>query len=274
MGPPSDTGESPGAAEETKKGIGRLDEKPGAQEEVRRNFEHRKNQQKRYQGKYSGAGVEDEVSAHHAGYCPAGSHSRNPRTEIQQHMEARGGHAAEEIEEKIAEVAETVLDIVAKDPQTPDIAEEMEPTPVKEHVGEERDRALRQQDMGGITAGDLGGDQAVASEEEGVVPPTVAHNIDEDRDGQADESGVNERGTLSWYVVFEGNHTDVRCLLWVVSGETSSATELFPWRSGLSFSVTDDRQLIMDTCQNFTVLQISSYSLTSSGVSSRRKSFG
>jgi hypothetical protein len=228
MGPPSDTGESPGAAEETKKGIGRLDEKPGAQEEVRRNFEHRKNQQKRYQGKYSGAGVEDEVSAHHAGYCPAGSHSRNPRTEIQQHMEARGGHAAEEIEEKIAEVAETVLDIVAKDPQTPDIAEEMEPTPVKEHVGEKRDRALRQRDVGGSTAGDLGRDQTEESEERGVLPPTMDQKIDEHRDVQADKSGVNERDPLRRYVVFEGDHTDVRYLLSVASRETYPARELSP----------------------------------------------
>jgi hypothetical protein len=128
-------------------------------------------------------------------------------------MEAGGGHAAEEIEEKIAEVAQTVLDIVTEDPQTPHVAEEMEPTPVKEHVGEERDRALRKRDVEGRTAGDLGRDQAVDSEEKGVLPPTVEQKIDEDRDVQANESGINERNPLLRYVVFEGDHTDVVCLL-------------------------------------------------------------
>jgi hypothetical protein len=128
-------------------------------------------------------------------------------------MEARRGHAAEEIEEKIAKVAQTVLDIVPEDPQTPHIAEEMEPTRVKEHVGKERSRALRERDVGGNPTGDLGRDQAVASEEEGVLAPTVDEKIDEDCDVQGDEGGVNERNSLRWYVVFEGDHTDVRCLL-------------------------------------------------------------
>jgi hypothetical protein len=132
-------------------------------------------------------------------------------------MEAGGGHAAEEIEEKIAEMAQTVLDIVTEDPETPHIPEKMQPTPVKEHVGEERDRALRQRDVGGRTAGDLARNQAVESEEKGVLPPTVDQKIDEDCNVQADESGINERNPLRRYVVFEGDHADVRCLLSVVS---------------------------------------------------------
>jgi hypothetical protein len=143
-------------------------------------------------------------------------------------MEARCGHAAEEIEEKIAEVAQTVLDIVTEDPQAPHIAEEMDPAPVKEHVGEERDRALRQHKMAGTTAEDVGGDQAVVREEEGFLPLAVDQKIDEDRDVKADESGVNERNPLRWYVVLEGNHADVSCVLLVASRGIASAIELSP----------------------------------------------
>lgn len=49
------------------------------------------------------------------------------------------------------------------------------------------------------------------------MPPTVDEKIDKDRDVQADESDINERNPLRWYVVFEGDHTDVRCLLSVAS---------------------------------------------------------
>src|SRR5579872_7204512 len=71
----------------------------------------------RKQCKHTRGGEEQEICAHHTRNRPAGADGGDIRLLIQQYVQHVSGKAADEIEEKIFEVAEVVFDVVPEDPQ-------------------------------------------------------------------------------------------------------------------------------------------------------------
>src|SRR5713226_6786516 len=80
-------------------------------------------------------GEEHDIGPHDSGNGPAGTHGRNGGVEVGNGMRHTRAHAANQVEQQVAEMAEVVLDVVAKHPEEPHVADQVQPSAVQEHTG-------------------------------------------------------------------------------------------------------------------------------------------
>src|SRR5690606_30536520 len=74
------------------------------------------------------------VSSKHAGNRAACAHQRHARGRVDDNLRPNGGEAAAEIEQNVQQLAQTVFDVVAEDPQIKHVTEKMQPAAMKEHA--------------------------------------------------------------------------------------------------------------------------------------------
>ena len=118
-------------------------------------------------------------------------------------MEQCGSDPAKEVKEDESEMPETVLDIVAEDPEVEHIAEDMEKSAMHEHGSEERERwmdrlcRLHRNDIvryGAIRIDDL-------------LPASAAEHLkDEDSDIQRNDADCDGREGARWVIVLIREH--------------------------------------------------------------------
>jgi len=90
------------------------------------------------EGDHARGREEHKVSAHDGSDGTAGAQGGNGQGRFEKVLQQRRADAAQHIEEQIAQRAKTVFDVIAKDHEKPHIADEVIPTAMQEHVGEER----------------------------------------------------------------------------------------------------------------------------------------
>src|SRR5207249_2280280 len=81
---------------------------------------------------------EQEIGPRDARDGAARSHHGDARMHRGERMRRAGRRAAEEIEDRVADVPEPVLDVVAEDVEVEHVAEDVDPTGVNEHARHER----------------------------------------------------------------------------------------------------------------------------------------
>ena len=59
-----------------------------------------------------------------------------------------GAETAQEVEKKITQVAQVVLDVVAENPQEPHVADQVHPATVQKHAGEQGEDRVAERDVG------------------------------------------------------------------------------------------------------------------------------
>jgi hypothetical protein len=130
-----------GRAEDPEVRLDQLVEEPGAEEEPGRQL-HREDD---HEPAHRRVRVEDEVGAEHGGDRAARAQVGHPRLgraaegEGHQRLRQRRDEAAREVEDELAERAEGVLDVLAKDGQEEHVAEDVVPASVQEHRGDPAD---------------------------------------------------------------------------------------------------------------------------------------
>lgn len=158
MGPPGHPRRS-STAPESHRPAEELDEEPQAQEEQCRDLhdlDENKNGQK---GDHLGPREEQEIGSQYSSYCSAGPHSGDIAPEVEQYMDKRGGHAAEQVEDQITKVPQGRLHIVTEYVQVEHVAQKVEPTAVEEYGGKKRkDRIVYKLGRLGEDGGHLRGD--------------------------------------------------------------------------------------------------------------------
>ena len=157
---------------------------------------------------------QDDVGAQDAGDGAGRAEAGDDRARIDEDVRQAADDAGGNVEERVGQVADAVLDVVAEDPQEEHVAGEVEPAAVHEDAREERQpdrrrpRLLGHLDglaidrdrlwLGQIHAGrDLEGDRAVAVRELGALgagPGALQEQEDEDVD--RDEGERHEGGPV------------------------------------------------------------------------------
>src|SRR5258708_22162047 len=78
--------------------------------------------------------VEQDIRAHHAGYGSAGPNCGDAGVEVENNVEQTGADPADQVKEEIREVAEEILDVVAKDPEEKHVSAQVKPVGVEKHA--------------------------------------------------------------------------------------------------------------------------------------------
>ncbi len=83
------------------------------------------------------AGEQEKAGAHDAGNGAAGTDGGKGGHGVELQVNHAGGDAARQIENREAQRAHAVFDVVPEDPQRPHIADDVRPSAVQKHAGEE-----------------------------------------------------------------------------------------------------------------------------------------
>ena len=127
-------GHSSGSA--TSEGIDpreKLHDVPQAQKDHRRDGQR----EDKNQGKNARSGIEQYVSAHHAGYGTARTQGRKVGVQIEEHMQQTRPDPTAEIKEEVRYVPEEIFDIVAEDPEKEHVSGEVQESGMEKHAGKQ-----------------------------------------------------------------------------------------------------------------------------------------
>jgi len=89
---------------------------------------------------HGGGGVPDDVGAEHACDSAACAKHRHRAVRVHHSLQQGGDDARSQEEDQIAQVAHTVLDVIAEHPEEEHIADDVEPASVNEHRCHDRDQ--------------------------------------------------------------------------------------------------------------------------------------
>lgn len=103
----------------------KLEEEPDTDKEECRHLHKREEEKEGYQGQYPRPGIEYQVCPHHACNGAAGTDGGDVRVPVEQEMRGPCSQTAYQIEEEIAEMSQSVFNIVPKDIEEPHIAHEV-----------------------------------------------------------------------------------------------------------------------------------------------------
>ena len=137
MRPPGNAAEAIPARAKAERAVEKLEQKPPAEKQHRGQNEKRAENEWRDDRLDTGMGKESKVGAHHAGDGATRPNRRHLRTEVGVNVHQRGRDAARQIERQESSAPKPVLDVVAKNPERPHVASQMEPAAMKEHGAEE-----------------------------------------------------------------------------------------------------------------------------------------
>lgn len=123
--------------------VEQLADKPQSQIEHGRNIEEKRPEEYRHQHGDLRFGIQQEIGAQHAGDGPGGAEGGHLAVGLSQQLRQPGQHAAEQIEHAIAQVAHDIFDVVAEDPKSPHVAQDVQPAGVKELMSEKHPPTAR-----------------------------------------------------------------------------------------------------------------------------------
>ena len=119
----------------------------------------------------------------------------NGRARARRHLRERRGDAAGEVEERVADVSQSVLDVVAEDPEEEHVSRDVREPGVQEHVTDQRGGA------GERMGRQLRGDEGPAAEGVGVSAcrrgrHLQAEDAEVERDQRVVDAGHRVRGQM------------------------------------------------------------------------------
>src|SRR5207253_9912397 len=79
--------------------------------------------------------------------CAARSNARQDSFGVEDRVDDPGAKSAEQIKQKVSEMAQAVFNVVAENPQVPHVADQVQPAAMQEHRGEKRHDDRRQRKM-------------------------------------------------------------------------------------------------------------------------------
>src|SRR5260370_10941151 len=126
------------------------------------------------------ARIKQHRGAHHAGYGYAGPNCGDAGVEVENNVEQTGANPADQIEEEIREVAEEILDVVAKDPEKKHVSAQVKPVGVEKHAGNQGQEGNFEADMSCKERGNPGGNRGVG-EKQGFEGPARERGLQADR---------------------------------------------------------------------------------------------
>lgn len=139
------------------------------QEPITQNDESRDGEKEDYdEGKHPRSRIKDDIRTHDAGNGAAGAESGNGGVEIEDDVAQVRANSANEIEEKIGEMAEVILNVVAEDPEEEHVSADMEKAAVEEHAGQDGEKRGAKSDVAVEEGGDSCRDGGIG-EHEGMV---------------------------------------------------------------------------------------------------------
>ena len=138
MRPPGNAAEAFCARAEAQCAIEKLKQKPPAEKQHRRENKIRSENKRRDNRLDPGMRKEPKISAHHAGDRSARADGRHLRTQVGVNVHQCRRDAARQVKQQKSSPTQSVLDIVAENPERPHVAKQVQPTAVKKHRAEER----------------------------------------------------------------------------------------------------------------------------------------
>jgi len=140
-----------------------LPDEPQADHDPRGRAEREEEEPERHEREHASARPQDDVAAEHTGDGAGGTDNGERRIRVEEHEEERRGDTADEVEEQETYTAESIFDVVSKDPEKEHVEPEVKQVRVHEHGREERNpgRALREEDGYGLR-------------QDGTVPDEIA----------------------------------------------------------------------------------------------------
>src|SRR6058998_1815231 len=115
-----------------------LQQEPVAEDHVRGQGDRRKEKAQRDERMHAHARVQHDVRPHHAADRPRRTDHRHSGAGIDDHLGRRGRYAGQQVEHHKSGVPHRVLDVVPEHPQEPHVADQVQPTTVHEHRGDDR----------------------------------------------------------------------------------------------------------------------------------------
>jgi hypothetical protein len=116
-----------------------LHDEPESQDDHGWNFNHLDEYEYGDKGEDPREWIRNKVRAQHAGDRATGPDAGNRTVAIQNRMDNSRADSAQKIEYEEGEMSQAVLDVVAKNPQVPHVADDVQPAAVQKHGREERD---------------------------------------------------------------------------------------------------------------------------------------
>ena len=113
--------------------VKKLHDEPEAENNECWNLNDLEKYENRYQRENTCKWIRDHIGAQHAGDRATRSDAWDRRFRIQDRVGDSCAETAKQVEYKVREMTQPVLDVVSKDPEVPHIADQMEPTAMQEH---------------------------------------------------------------------------------------------------------------------------------------------
>jgi hypothetical protein len=136
MGPPRDV--SAGSRQqEGDHRLQNLKQEPQADKDERVDFEEQRDEQDRDHHDETRQRKQPHIASENAGNCAGGAQCGYDRSRVEHDMRSRSREATREIECQIAEMTQTILNRRTEQPQRPRVQDEIEPSAVQKHHGEE-----------------------------------------------------------------------------------------------------------------------------------------
>src|SRR5260370_25596038 len=136
--------------------------------------------------------IKQHIGAHHSGYGSAGANCGDAGVEVENNVEQTGADPADQIEEEIGEVAEEILDVVAKDPEEEHVPAQVKPVGVEKHAGNQGQKGNFEADVSCKERGDPGGNRGVG-EKQGLEGPARERGLQTDRVDKDGDVGKEQR---------------------------------------------------------------------------------
>ena len=177
-----------------------LQAKPHPQHDPRRYRKNAKEDHEDEQHINARPGKQQKVAAHHSGDRPRRAHHRRGLARVDGDLQHSRAETGGEVEQKIADMAHLIFEVIAKDPQEQHVAKNMHPAAVQEHRGDQRAPTLTGHDPFGHHAPDI--DEQPAGIFVGQRQPIAQKHRDIDRN----QAEVDIGGAAGWIVIADRKH--------------------------------------------------------------------
>ena len=141
MGEEGDPALGAGEAERAQP-VDELEDEPESQNDDRRDLDQLVEETEEDERQDPRAGEQHEVRAKDRRDRPRGADHRDLGARVDRDLGKHGRDAAAEIEEQVAETPQSILDVVAEDPQVDEVPDDVDEVHVQEHAREDRQRLL------------------------------------------------------------------------------------------------------------------------------------
>lgn len=176
-----------------------LKQEPIAQDDERRDG----NEENKDERQNTGAREKNNVGAHDSRDGAAGSERGKSRVKVENDVGEAGADAASEVEEKIGEVAEVVLHVVAEDPKEEHVSGDVQEAAMQEHAGEDGEEGGLDVSVAVEGQADVRGDGGVGHDEGLILVGRERELIEKDDDVRQNEERVDDGVGLARIIVFE-----------------------------------------------------------------------